>query len=209
MKWISFRLCDEIYWRDGKSSERAYRERRADKRPVWVMGFDGSNPHVIESLHYQTTIDGSRAPWRPKPATESHSAAIVNATIAGEVATRAHRPLTGVTETANRPDLKREALWHLLTRALPMEYRQIDAYAENTALTTVLFYSQGAILKFSLTSKRLEQIPMKKRLGMVNRITFEEEDEDGTWCLWFNGRREATIDDRVTGAVLQSENAHP
>jgi TolB protein len=66
LKWISFRLCDEIYWRDGKSSERAYRERRADKRPVWVMGLDGSNPHVIEPLHYQTTIDGSRAPWRSK-----------------------------------------------------------------------------------------------------------------------------------------------
>jgi hypothetical protein len=66
MKWISFRLCDEVYWRDGKSSERAYRERRADKRPVWVMGIDGSDPHVIESLHYQITIDGSRAPWRPR-----------------------------------------------------------------------------------------------------------------------------------------------
>jgi TolB protein len=65
-KWISFRLCDEIYWRDGKTSERAYRERRADKRPVWVMGSDGSNPHVLEPLHYQMTIDGSRAPWKPK-----------------------------------------------------------------------------------------------------------------------------------------------
>jgi|SRR5579871_2086692 len=65
-KWISFRYCDEIYWRDGKASERAYRERRADKRPVWVMGFDGSNPHIIEPLHYQTTIDGSRVPWRPQ-----------------------------------------------------------------------------------------------------------------------------------------------
>jgi TolB protein len=65
-KWISFRLCDEIYWRDGKTSEKTYRERKADKRPVWVMGSDGSNPHVIESLHYQTTIDGSRAPWKPK-----------------------------------------------------------------------------------------------------------------------------------------------
>jgi TolB protein len=67
LKWISFRLCDEVYWRDGKTSERAYRERRADKRPVWVMGIDGSDPHVIEALHYQTTIDGSRAPWRPRP----------------------------------------------------------------------------------------------------------------------------------------------
>jgi TolB protein len=65
-KWISFRLCDEIYWRDAKTGARTYRERRADKRPVWVMGSDGSNPHVIEVLHYQTTIDGSRAPWRPK-----------------------------------------------------------------------------------------------------------------------------------------------
>jgi TolB protein len=65
-KWISFRFCDEIYWRDGKASERAYKERRADKRPVWVMGIDGSDPHVIEPLHYQTTIDGSRASWGPK-----------------------------------------------------------------------------------------------------------------------------------------------
>jgi TolB protein len=65
-KWVSFRYCDEVYWRDGKTSERAYRERRADKRPVWVMGFDGSQPHVLGPLHYQTTIDGSRAPWRPR-----------------------------------------------------------------------------------------------------------------------------------------------
>ncbi|HTU93637.1 MAG TPA: hypothetical protein VMF69_26385 [Gemmataceae bacterium] len=71
-KWISFRLCDEIYWRDGKSSARAYRERRADKRPVWIMGMDGSNPHVIEPCHYQTTIDGSRAPWQPRPTREGN-----------------------------------------------------------------------------------------------------------------------------------------
>ena len=63
---ISFRLCDEIYWRDGKLSERAYHERRGDKRPVWVMGIDGADPHVIEPLHFQTTIDGSRAPWGPR-----------------------------------------------------------------------------------------------------------------------------------------------
>lgn len=63
---ISFRLCDEVYWRDGKLSERAYKEKRGDKRPVWVMGIDGSNPQLIEPLHFQTTIDGSRAPWGPK-----------------------------------------------------------------------------------------------------------------------------------------------
>ncbi len=26
------------------------------------MKADGSDPHVVEPLHYQTTIDGSRAP---------------------------------------------------------------------------------------------------------------------------------------------------
>jgi TolB protein len=67
MNWISFRLCDEIYWRDSASSARAYQEKRADKRPVWIMGIDGSDPHVIECLHYQMTIDGSRASWRPGP----------------------------------------------------------------------------------------------------------------------------------------------
>jgi Tol biopolymer transport system component len=41
-------------------NQKAYSERRADKRPVWVMGIDGSNPHVIEALLYQVTIDGSR-----------------------------------------------------------------------------------------------------------------------------------------------------
>ncbi len=63
---ISFRLCDEVYWRDGKLSARAYKEKRGDKRPVWVMGIDGANPQLIEPLHFLTTIDGSRAPWGPK-----------------------------------------------------------------------------------------------------------------------------------------------
>ncbi len=61
--WISFRLCDEVYWIDGKAAERAYKERRGDKRPVWIMRANGSQPRVIEPLHYQTTIDGSRAPF--------------------------------------------------------------------------------------------------------------------------------------------------
>ena len=66
-KSISFRLCDEVYWRSGETSRRAYQERRADKRPVWVMAADGSDPHVVESLHYQTTVDGSRAPFLKQP----------------------------------------------------------------------------------------------------------------------------------------------
>ncbi|WP_165228926.1 TolB family protein [Aquisphaera insulae] len=63
---ISFRLCDEVYWRDGQRMELAYKEKRADKRPVWVMNIDGTSPRVLEPLHYQTTIDGSRAPWGPR-----------------------------------------------------------------------------------------------------------------------------------------------
>ncbi len=67
MRWIAFRLCDEIFWRDPQLSERAYRERRADKRPVWLMDADGANPRVIEPLHYQIAIDGSRPCWRRLP----------------------------------------------------------------------------------------------------------------------------------------------
>ena len=65
-KRITFRWCDEVYWRSAELSKRAYKERRADKRPVWVMGADGSDPHILGPLHYQTTIDGSRAPFLRK-----------------------------------------------------------------------------------------------------------------------------------------------
>ena len=64
MRWIAFRRCDEIFWRKPQASERAYRESRADKRPVWIMGIDGSDPRVIEPLHYQISIDGGRRCWR-------------------------------------------------------------------------------------------------------------------------------------------------
>jgi TolB protein len=65
MRWISLRVSGEIFWRDAAASERAYREKRADLRPVWVMGIDGENPRLVETLHYQVSIDGSRACWRP------------------------------------------------------------------------------------------------------------------------------------------------
>ncbi len=63
--WISFRLTDEAFWIDGERMAAAYSERRADKRPVWVMRADGSEPHVLEALRYQCGIDGSRAVWDP------------------------------------------------------------------------------------------------------------------------------------------------
>ena len=61
-KWITFRLCDEVYWANRERSKLAYAEHRADKRQVWIMDIDGSHPHIIEMMHWDTTIDGSRAP---------------------------------------------------------------------------------------------------------------------------------------------------
>lgn len=63
--YISFRLTDEDFWNHPDRIEIAYRERLADKRPVWVMKADGSEPHIIEAMHYQCGIDGSRAVWDP------------------------------------------------------------------------------------------------------------------------------------------------
>jgi len=79
-RWITFRLCDEIYWANAERMKLAYSERRGDKRPVWVMTIDGDAPRVLEPLRYQTTIDGSRAPWLAGPsgsrATETRASTI-------------------------------------------------------------------------------------------------------------------------------------
>jgi len=65
-KWISLRVTDNAFWRDPRLMAQTYAEKRGDKRPVWVIGADGSNPHVIEVLRYQCAIDGSRASWKPR-----------------------------------------------------------------------------------------------------------------------------------------------
>jgi len=65
-KWISMRVTDNAFWRDKELMEKTYREKRGDKRPVWVVRPDGSNPHVVEALRYQCAIDGSRPAWKPK-----------------------------------------------------------------------------------------------------------------------------------------------
>jgi TolB protein len=65
-KWIAFRVTPDAYWRNQKAMEKAYREKKADRRPVFVMKADGSNPHVIEPLHYQCAMDGSRPSWKPR-----------------------------------------------------------------------------------------------------------------------------------------------
>ncbi len=67
MRRISFRVTDYDYWRFPNAKEYVYREKRGDKRPVWVMNPDGSDPHILELLHYQCSMDGSRAVWKPHP----------------------------------------------------------------------------------------------------------------------------------------------
>jgi TolB protein len=64
-QYISFRVTDEAYWRDAQKKEKAYQEKGADKRPVWLMKADGSGAQLVEVLHYQCAMDGSRAEWKP------------------------------------------------------------------------------------------------------------------------------------------------
>ncbi|HOY16427.1 MAG TPA: hypothetical protein PLC89_04000 [Haliscomenobacter sp.] len=64
-KYLSFRVTNEAYWRDTQKRDKTYQEKAADKRPAWIIGTDGSNPQLIEPLHYQCAMDGSRAEWKP------------------------------------------------------------------------------------------------------------------------------------------------
>lgn len=65
MKYITFRVTDYPYWRYPDAKEYVYKEKKPDKRPVWVMNADGSNPHILEALHFNIALDGSRAIWKP------------------------------------------------------------------------------------------------------------------------------------------------
>lgn len=67
-KYLSFRVTDEAYWRDAQKRDKTYAEKAADKRPVWVVELSNPQPRLIESLHYQCAIDGSRAEWKPTQA---------------------------------------------------------------------------------------------------------------------------------------------
>ena len=63
-RYLTFRVTDFAYWRDEGAKHAAYTEKAADKRPVYLMKSDGSGVQVIDVLHYQSGIDGSRAEWR-------------------------------------------------------------------------------------------------------------------------------------------------
>ena len=54
-------------WVDARAKEmkKVYAEKPTDKRPVWVIKPDSTDPHVIESLRFQCAMDGGRAAWKP------------------------------------------------------------------------------------------------------------------------------------------------
>jgi TolB protein len=65
-RFITFRVTDMAYWRNDRTREKAYDDKQADKRPVWVMRADGTDAQLLEVLHYHCAIDGSRAAFRPR-----------------------------------------------------------------------------------------------------------------------------------------------
>ena len=65
-KWISYRMTGNPHWRDAAWNTGAYEGPSGDQQPVYVVLADGSNPHVVEALRYQSGVDGSRAVWKPK-----------------------------------------------------------------------------------------------------------------------------------------------
>jgi TolB protein len=65
-QFITFRVTDFDYWNYPDAKEHAYKEKKAEKRPVWIMRADGRDAQILETLHYQCAIDGSRAPWKPE-----------------------------------------------------------------------------------------------------------------------------------------------
>ena len=64
-QFITFRVTEDAYWRNIEARDKAYQDKRPDKRPVWIVGTDGTNAHIIEVLRYHCAIDGSRAAWWP------------------------------------------------------------------------------------------------------------------------------------------------
>ena len=90
---------------------------------------------------------------------------------------------------------KRAVLWKAMEESLPKEHEEIGVYAENPSLTAVLFRSHGLTMRFSLQDGKVEEVMHMKKLGTINRITFEEVQGRGNWVLWYNGQRELTIGD--------------
>jgi hypothetical protein len=83
--------------------------------------------------------------------------------------------------------------------ALPPEYKQIDIYAENPALTAILFRSKRKTLLFTLKSGQVWVVIRQKGVSGVNCITYEENNGHPQFVLWFNGQRELSVGAEPSG----------
>jgi hypothetical protein len=88
---------------------------------------------------------------------------------------------------------KRKALWKALMEACPQEYREIDVYAENPALTQVCFRSKGVTLFFDIHRQQVEVQNHAKMLPRINRITYCETDSGGVFLFWCYGQVELSL----------------
>jgi hypothetical protein len=88
---------------------------------------------------------------------------------------------------------KRKALWKALMDACPQEYREIDVYAENPALTQVCFRSKGVTLFFDIHRQQVEVQNHAKMLPRINRITYCETDSGGVFLFWCYGQLELSL----------------
>jgi hypothetical protein len=96
-------------------------------------------------------------------------------------------------EEPSATSAKRIALWDALNKVIPMEYQEIDVYAEDPGLTRILFRSKRGTFLFSLETNRVEHLRHQKLVPKVNRITYERGAGGSVFRLWYNGKRELDI----------------
>jgi hypothetical protein len=98
---------------------------------------------------------------------------------------------------ARNEQVRRDALWAELKKAMPNGVEEIDCYAENQSLTEVCFSAGGQVYLFSLKAKRTEPLVFMKYLPRINRIEFgiepptRKDGQELVWYrLWANGQLE-------------------
>ncbi len=113
--------------------------------------------------------------------------------ISAIVTTTATSPYDKTAKLQSDESEKRKALWKALMEACPPEFREIDAYAENTDLTQVCFRSRNRTLFLDIRRQKVEELQHAKALRHINRITFRENGNGGVFILWRSGQQELSI----------------
>lgn len=109
------------------------------------------------------------------------------------VSTPATRPGEQTGRVQSEESEKRTALWQALMEACPQEYREIEVYGENPALTQVCFRSKGVTLLFDARREKVEVQNHVKMLPRINRVTYREDASGGVFLLWYYGQLELSL----------------